>query len=83
MEPFLSKYQSRFRQGYSAQCCLLYIIKKWKSTIDKGACFGALLTDLSKTFFCLLHEVLSAALQARSQGGQRVPFPISAFWETQ
>ena len=34
--PFLSKFQSDFRKGYSAQHCLLAILEKWKEALDKG-----------------------------------------------
>ena len=61
---FLSKYQCVFRKGYSTQYCLSTLLKKWKSAIDKGKSFGALLTDLSKTFDCLSHELLLAELHA-------------------
>ena len=33
-ESFLSKYQSGFRKGDTAQNCLLSILEKWKSTIN-------------------------------------------------
>ena len=33
-----------------------------KSSVDKGRVFGALLTDVSKMFECLCHELLIAKL---------------------
>ena len=34
------------------------MIEKWKLAVDKGKSFGALLTDLSKAFYCLPHDLL-------------------------
>ena len=64
MKPFFSKQQCDFRKGYSTQYCLLSMFEKWKSLVDKGKDFGALLIDLSKTFNCLFHELLLAKLHA-------------------
>ena len=63
-ESFLSKYQCGFRNGCSAQHCLLSMLEKWKSAIGNKKMFGALLTDLSKAFYCLSHDLLIAKLNA-------------------
>ena len=64
MESFLSKYQCGFRNGYSTQHCLLLMLEKWKRAVDNGKVFGILLTDLSKAFDCLSHELPLAKLHA-------------------
>ena len=63
-DSLLSKYQCGFRRGYNAQHCLVSLIEKWKKSVDNGGAFGALLTDLSKAFDCLPHELLIAKLDA-------------------
>ena len=40
------------------------MLKKWKSSVDKGSYFGAHLTYLFKEFDCLSHELLVAKLHA-------------------
>ena len=63
-DKILSKYQFGFRKGYSSQQCLLVLMEKWKKCLEKGGKCGALLTDLSKAFDCLLHDLLIAKLHA-------------------
>ena len=53
-----------FRKGFGAQHCLIAMIEKWRDSMDKGKFFGALLTDLSKAFDCLPHDLLAAKLSA-------------------
>ena len=66
MDVFLSKHHCRFRKGYSSQQCLLAMLEKWRSAVDNKKTFGVLLTDLSKAFDCLSHELLLAKLHAKT-----------------
>ena len=43
---------------------VLYMIKNWKESVDQGGHYGALLTDLSKAFYCIMPDFLIAKLQA-------------------
>ena len=40
------------------------MMEKAKKILDKGGTFGALLTDLSKAFDCMTHELLIVKLHA-------------------
>ena len=60
----LSKYQCGFWKGFNAQHCLLAMLEKWKKAVDTKKVFGALLTDLSKAFDCLPHDLIIAKLNA-------------------
>ena len=63
-DKFSSDQQCGFQKGYSMQHCLLNLLEKWKNSVHKGISFGALLTDLSNTFDCLDHVLLTAKLKA-------------------
>ena len=62
--PILSKCQFGFREGYSAKQCLLIMTEKWTASLDQNGTCAVLLTDLSKAFDCLPHDLLIAKLHA-------------------
>ena len=64
MKEILSIYICGFRKGMSAQNCLLFMVEKFRKSLDKAGKCGVLLTDLSKAFDCLIHDLLIAKLHA-------------------
>ena len=60
----LSKFQCGFRRGFGAQNCLLYMIETIRKTRDNHRAFAAVMTDLSKCFDCISHELLIAKINA-------------------
>ena len=63
-ENALSIFQCGFRKKFSTRHALIAMIEKARKILDKGGTFGALLTDLSKTFDCMTHDLLIARLHA-------------------
>ena len=64
MKDKLSIFMCGFRRNMSAQNCLLFMIEKLRKCLDHGGKGGILLTDLSKAFDCLVHDLLIAKLHA-------------------
>ena len=52
------KFQYGFRKGFNVVNCLFFMTEKRTETIDQGGTFGALLTDFSKAFKCLLYNLM-------------------------
>ena len=66
MDYSLSRYQCGFRKDYKTQNFLLYMLEKWKGAVDNEKIFEFLLTDLSKAFDSLSHELLIVKLHSYS-----------------
>ena len=59
-----SKNQCGFRKGFSTQHTLLVMIEKMKTARDNKQFCAAILTNLSKAFDCICHDLLIAKLNA-------------------
>ena len=59
-----SKYQCGFCKGFSTQHALLVMLEKMKIARDRKGFCAAVLTDLSKAFDCICHDLLIAKLNA-------------------
>ena len=77
----LSKYQCGFRQGYGTQHCLLAVIEKLRKIRDKKGIFAAVLTNLSKDFDCIPHNLLIAKVSAYGFDRKSLMF-ISTYLES-
>ena len=64
MEDYLSPYIFGYRKSYGPQPCMLSMIEMWRKALDEGKVAGAILTDLSKAFDCISHDLLIAKLDA-------------------
>ena len=60
----LSPYLFGYRKNHSTGQCLTIMIEVWKKALDSKTYAGAVLTDLSKAFDCLNHNLLIAKLDA-------------------
>ena len=76
-ETIFSEFQCGFRKGFNAQRYLLAMVEKWRKTLDEGGETGAALTDLSKVFDCIDHNLLIAKLSAYGFEKQSINFIYS------
>ena len=51
-------------KGFSTHTTLLGLVEKWKASLDKKECTGAVLMDLSKAFDTINLELLLVKLSA-------------------
>ena len=61
---YLSEKLYGFREGLNSQYSHICLLEKWKKSLDRQETSTSLLTDLSKAFDCLNHDVLIAKLHA-------------------
>ena len=57
IEDHLYIHMCGYRKGYSTQFALLTLVEKWKKILDNHGYAGAIITDLSKAFDALNHEL--------------------------
>ena len=53
-----------YRKNYSTQHVITRLVEEWRERLDENFVVGAMLTDLSKAFNCIVHDLLIAKLAA-------------------
>ena len=48
-----------FREGYSTQHALIRLLENWRKCLDTSGIVGAILTELSKAYVCLPHDLIA------------------------
>ena len=74
VDKFLSPYLFGYRKNHSTEQCLTIMIEVWKKALDSKNYAGAVLTDLSKAFDCLNHNLLIAKLDAYGFDNSAIKF---------
>ena len=64
MEGNLSKLLAGFSKNQNTQHCLVNVLEKWKSTLDKDGFVVVMFVDLSKVFEAMYYDSLIAKLGA-------------------
>ena len=64
MDKYLSPYLFGYRKNHRTEQCLTIMIEFWKKAIYSKNITGAVLTDLSKAFDCLNHNLLIPKLDS-------------------
>ena len=62
METYFLPMVSAYRKNYSTQRVITRLVEEWRKHLDKNFVVGAMLTDLSKAFDCIAHDLLIAKL---------------------
>ena len=77
MEKYFSPFFSAYRKIYSSQNILISLIEEWSKNLDNNFVVGAALTDLSKVFDCIPHDLLIAKLSAYNFNDDALPYIYS------
>ena len=62
LNKIFSKYHCGFQKGFRVQHRLIAMVEEWRQSFDSGGQAAAVLTDLSKAFNYIDHELIIANL---------------------
>ena len=62
VDQFFSAFMCGYRKGFSTQQALLWLIERWKNTLNQNRYGGGILIDFSKVFDTINHDLLIAKL---------------------
>ena len=62
MENYFSPMVSAYRKNYSTQYVITRLVEEWREHLDENFVVGAMLTDPSKAFDCIAHNLFIAKL---------------------
>ena len=77
MENVFSAQISAYRKSYNSQHVLIPLTEKWREYLDENFVVGVVMTDLSKTFDCIPHDLLIAKLEAYGLGEKALSYIYS------
>ena len=72
METFLNQLLCGFRKTHPTQHALFRFIQSWQKELDESGFVGTKLTDLSKAYGCLPHDLMIAKLEAYGISKERL-----------
>lgn len=62
MESYFSLMVSANRKNYNTQHSINHLVEEWREHLDENFVVGAMLTDPSKAFDCIAHNLFIAKL---------------------
>ena len=77
MENAFSPQICAYCKSYNLQHVLIRLIEEWREYHDKDFVVGAVLIDLSKTFYCIPHDLLIAKFEAYGLGEKALSYIYS------